>query len=83
MENDDASRIVNGWLWGDPTEVVCSRVYRWRWIAWPLILAIDWRATHCYGEPPAHCRRAREADRARRAVLPDEPDARLRMVMEA
>lgn len=82
MDHDDASRIVNAWLWGRSDETICSRLWRWRWIAWPIILCIDRQAVRRYGEPPSHCRRAREADRARRAVLPEEPDARLRMVME-
>lgn len=81
MEHDEASRIVNGWLWGDPTETLCSRVWRWRWLVPGLWLLLDYEARRRWGEEPGHCRRAAETHRARKP-LPEEPDARVRIVQE-
>ena len=83
MDHDVASRIVNAWLGGDPSETVCSRVYRWRWLVPILWLALDLEAHRRWDEPWGHCRRAHANHRARRRSLPEEPDQRLRRSQEA
>jgi hypothetical protein len=76
MTEEAASRWLNGWLYGDPEETWCSRLYRWRWLPWcaVLVVLVDLEARRRYGEPWGHCRLARENDRLRRLDL----DARRR-----
>ena len=53
----DTSRVLNWWLYGSPDEQFCVRLWRHRWIFWPLILWIDIEAWRRFGDEPGHCRR--------------------------
>jgi hypothetical protein len=68
VTDETHSRWLNMWLYGDPEETFCSRVYRWRWLPWCAVLWlwIDAEAVRRAGEEWGHCAAARENDRVRR-----------------
>lgn len=61
MDDEAFSRRANAFFYGDPAELLCSRLWRNRWRgAWPLVWFVDLRFRQLRREGWGHCRRSAE-----------------------
>lgn len=75
-DHERRSRRLNAALGGSPAELLCSRLYRNRVWAWPLVALVDAWACVVWREPRGHCARIHMRERQRRL---DDLAARARL----